>query len=403
MDEQLNHAPCGFATLSTKGIVLSINQTLSKLLGYDPQQLVGEHLNLILAKSARVFAQLYFFPLVTVQHQVEEMYLSLVNKSGEEIPVLINASLSRGADNQVITCVMIPMRKRDEYENQLLTAKKITEGALKEKNEANANLEKTLNDLEENQLKLLEANKQNQKFKIDTQSELRLAKDIQEKSLPKSIFNDLVEIESYYHASKELSGDIYGFYQINDHQFGVILLDVMGRGISSALINMSLQSLFQRLITQGIATNVVMKELDNYLHTLFHHNQESWHYCTAIYLIIDTDKQTIKCTNAGHPPAVFQNAAGEQQEFFSTSPPIGTFAGMRFKIDTLQYDKGSRILLYTDGVSEPIGDQHLKRLLIASRPDSLGKVKENILKSLQAREGKKYTSDDQCFILIDLK
>ncbi|MDM5358752.1 SpoIIE family protein phosphatase [Peribacillus sp. RS7] len=403
MNEQLNHAPCGFVTLSKEGILLSINQTLVQLLGYSSEQLVGHHINVILAKSARLFIQLYFFPLVTVQHRIEEMYLSLTNVSGEEIPVLINATLSQDTDNQVITCVVIPMQRRIEYVNQLIISKKLAEDALKETSEANSKLEKALKDLEENQQKLLEVNKQNEKFKRDTHNELKLAKKIQERSLPETISDDHIEIESYYFASRELSGDIYGCYQINKHRYGIILLDVMGHGISSALITMSLQSLFQRLITKGAATNVVIKELDDHLHTLFHNNQDSWHYCTAIYLIIDTDKQTIEYTNSGHPPAIFQNSAGNQLELRATSPPIGTFEGIQFKIETFNYDKGSKILLYTDGVSEPLGFHRLGSLLMEHSSDSLIGLKEKILQSLQNEGEEKFKNDDQCFILIDLK
>lgn len=406
MNEHLNHAPCGFVTLSKNGNLLSCNQTMSQLLGYDTSQLVGQHINFILSESAKIFIQLYFFPLVTVQHRVEEMYLSLVNKHGEEISILMNASLTQDTDNPLIRCVIIPMKKRDEYENQLLMAKKVAEDALQKKNKAYAYLEGTLNTLKSNQQKLLSVNIENQKFKTEIQSELNLAKKIQETALTETISNEFIEIKSHYHASRELSGDNYGFYQINDHQYGVILLDVMGNGISSALISMSLQSLFQRLITRGNDADIVMKELDNYLHSLFHNDQDSWHYCTAIYIIIDTDKQTVECANAGHPPAILQNASGEQLEFNAMSPPIGALEGITFKTETFKYNKDSRILLYTDGVSEPLGEKYLRHLLMQGSSASGMQMKENILKSLRIvdmQEKDKSKDDDQCFILIDLK
>jgi len=402
MNKHLNHAPCGFVLLSTSGIIQFSNQTLCEILGYDMSHLVGKHVNVILAKPAQMFMQLYFFPLVTAKHHVNEMYLSLVHENGEEIPVLMNASLSWGADEQMITCIMMPIQKRNEYENQLLIAKKVAEDALKEKDKANSSLEETLDSLLKSQEELLMVNKQNRKYNKDIQDELQLAKKIQENSQTEAISNEYIEMRSHYHASKELSGDNYGFYQINDHQYGAILLDVMGNGISSALISMSMHSLFQRLITVGTATDRLMKELDNYLHTLFHNNQDSWHYCTAIYLIIDTKKQTVECTNAGHASAILQNADGDQWEFHSTSPPVGAFEGTTFKVDTFHYDKGSRILLYTDGVSEPLGESYLKSLLKDSANDALGQVKGSILSSLEMKEEKKMKDDDQCFILIDL-
>jgi phosphoserine phosphatase RsbU/P len=403
MNEQLNKAPCGFITLSKEGILLSINDTLVQLLGYRLDQLIGHHINIILPKPSQVFMQLYFFPLVTVQHQVEEMYLSFTNRNGEEIPVLINASLSQDKNSQIITCVIIPIQRRNEYENQLIMSKKITEDALKEISIVNVKLEKALHNLEENQKKLLEVNKQNEQFKKDTHRELNLAKKIQERSLPEIISADHIEMESFYSASKELSGDIYGCYKINNHRYGIILLDVMGHGISSALITMSLQSLFQRLIPKGTATNEVIKELDDHLHTLFHHNQESWHYCTAIYLVIDTDKKTIEYTNCGHPPAIFQNSAGSQSELRATAPPLGIFEGIQYEIETFHYDIGSRILLYTDGVSEPLGFHRLGSLLMEHSTEPLIGLKEKVLQSLQNEGEEKFNNDDQCFILVGLK
>src|SRR5699024_4516387 len=97
--------------------------------------------------------------------QVEEMFLTLLDKSGKEIPVLINASLMDNQEEPLITCVIIPIRKRSEYENELLLAKKVAEKALKEKNETNKHLKNTLEHLKEKEQNLLKANKQNQKFK----------------------------------------------------------------------------------------------------------------------------------------------------------------------------------------------------------------------------------------------
>lgn len=75
----------------------------------------------------------------------------------------------------------------------------------------------------------------------------------------------------------------------------------MGHGVSSALITMSLQSMFQKLISKGVAPDMVLKELDQFLHNLFQNNEDAWHYCTAIYLNIDISEQTIEYINAGHP------------------------------------------------------------------------------------------------------
>ncbi|WP_227936940.1 SpoIIE family protein phosphatase [Alkalihalobacillus deserti] len=403
MDEQLNEAPCGFLTLSDEGIIVSINQTLLKLLGYRLDQLLGQNINCILSVPAQMFYQLYFFPLVKVEKQVEEMYISLLSKMDEEIPVLLNARRSDHEGVPLNECVLMPMHKRNEFENELLKTKKEAEEALAAKNKANAELEIVLQTLQKKQEELLDLNQQNQKYKIDTEKELELARKIQETSLTAPIQNEHLEVESFYKASSDLSGDMYGFYQIDSHRYGIIILDVMGHGISSALVSMSLHSLFQRLISIGFSPEIVMKELDHHLHDLFQNNDEARHYCTAIYFLIDTNKQEIEYINSGHPPAFWQDPNGIQHELFSMTPPVGLIEGIKFKTNTFTYTKGGRLLLYTDGVTDPLGFNHLQSILKENQKDSLAELKDRILKSLHHKEHTYHKNDDQCFILVDFK
>jgi sigma-B regulation protein RsbU (phosphoserine phosphatase) len=403
MDEQLNYAPCGFLSLSEDGIILSMNQTLLKILNYNFDQLRGNHINSILTVPGQLFHQLYFVPLVKLEKQIEEMHISLESSNGEEIPVIINALPKKRTGKMVIDCVLIPMRKRSAYENELLTAKKEAEATLLDKHKTNTDLEITLKKLKDKQEELLELNKQNQIYKINTEKELELARKIQITSLTDPIVNEKIQIESFYEASNELSGDIYGFYQIDQHRYGIIILDVMGHGISSALITMSLHSLFQRLISKGVNTEAVMKELDHHLHSLFQNNGDAWHYCTAINLLIDTDKQKIDYINAGHPPAFWQDPNGELDQLDSSTPPIGTFEGIVFKTNTFTYTNGGRLLLYTDGVTDPLGSEHLCTLLIENSSMPAAKLKDKIIQSLDNQKEDYHKSDDQCFIIVDLK
>ncbi|MBY0098055.1 SpoIIE family protein phosphatase [Mesobacillus maritimus] len=403
MDEQLNRAPCGFLSLTEDGRIVTINETLLEMLHYPPEQLQGKHIQSILTVPAQMFYQLYFVPLIKMKQKVEEMYISLKTNSGEEIPVMVNALLRKRGGERYSDCVLFPIHNRSEYENELLIAKKEAEAALLAKHKANKELENTLEELKEQQKKLMDLNEQNQKFKIETKKELELARKIQKTSLTDPIETKHIQIQSFHKASRELSGDIYGFYQIDQHRYGIILLDVMGHGISSALITMSLHSLFQRLISYGVNTDIVMKELDQHLHTLFQNNEEARHYCTAIYLLIDTKKQKIEYINAGHPPAFWLDKNGEQHELFSKSVPIGMFEGIEYKTNTVNYSKGDRLLLYTDGVTDLIGPNQLSKLFMKNRESSLSSLKERIIASLEQQKSEKQRSDDQCLILIELK
>lgn len=400
MEESLNHYPCGLMAISKDGNIQSINKKMLYLLQLDSSQVVGQHINIMLPTSSRLLFQLYFFPIIEINHQVEELQCSFMAKDGTELPVLFNASYEQ---NEQIYCVILPTKKRNQYENQLIYEKKQSDDAYEKKNKAFLHLEEVLETLTEQKEKLLRLDQQNQKYKIDTTAKLQLAKKIQEKSLTDEISNEQIQIDTYYKASTELSGDIYGFYQVNPDQYVIILLDVMGHGVSSALISMYLQSLFHRLISTGIDGEIVIKELDNHLQQLFYSSQDNSHYCSAVYLKIDLRKQTIEYINAGHPAVIYQDTEGMQTELRSSSPPIGTFEGLTFQKRHLDYTPGSRLLLYTDGVSESLELNRLHALLKENPSDSLSQLKKSIIHTIKTEGVDHGKNDDQCFILIDLK
>lgn len=395
MDELIENAPCGFITLSSEGEILTINKTLLNLLHYQTSEhLIGKHFNVLLSPSSQIFCQLYLVPLIKVKDAVEEMFLTLLTVMKEEVPILLNASVQ---DNNQLICIIFPIRNRSALEDALINARKMTEDAYLEKEQAVLELERKQQDL-------VEANQINTKIMRETERDLQIAKKIQETALTKDIMNDNIQILSYYHASKALSGDIFGFYQITPQKYGIILLDVMGHGVSSALITMSLQSMFQKLISREAAPERVLQELDQYLHELFQNNQDAWHYCTAIYLTIDISTQAIEYINAGHPPAILQEVNGAQHELGATNPPLGMFENILYKSRTFHYKSGTRILLYTDGVSETFELNTLNHLLHDTIWSPLVKTKETIQHALENKENiySKYNHDDQCFILVEL-
>ncbi|MDE5414817.1 SpoIIE family protein phosphatase [Alkalihalobacterium chitinilyticum] len=402
MDEQLNFAPCGYVSITDDGIIIAINQTLLDFLNFTRDELQDQHINSILSVAARAFYQLYFFPLIKLDEKVEEMYISLRSSCGKDMPVLLNARRRHSLGTFINECVFMPMQKRNNYESELLEAKKLAEEALGDKNKALSDLERVLHTLENKQEELLKLNEQNQEYQERINKELQLAKSIQEQALPVPIKNDILQIASYYKASSELSGDMYGYYQIDEHKYGIIILDVMGHGISSALITMYLRSLFERLIANGVSVDLVMKELDQHLHTLFENDDNARHYCTGIYLLIDTFSKQIEYINSGHPSAVWLDRSGKEVELESTTPPIGLLEGLTFEKVTLPYTEGGRLLLYTDGVTDAIGLNKLLSLFTKDPAMPLDTLKEMVVQCLEDKKHPVYNRDDQCLIFIDI-
>lgn len=101
-------------------------------------------------------------------------------------------------------------------------------------------------------------------------------------------------MDAIYIPSDDLSGDMYACYQIDYDRYGVIIIDVMGHGISSSLVSMLLRSLLRGLIVRVIDPVYVAIELENHVRNLFpSHANELRYLFSMIYLVIDTKKSRL--------------------------------------------------------------------------------------------------------------
>jgi sigma-B regulation protein RsbU (phosphoserine phosphatase) len=135
VDDLLNTAPCGFLVFADDGKIMMVNATLLDLLGHEPDELLGRHVETILTIAGRIFYQTHFFPLLKLHGRVDEIYLSLRSKGGAEVPVLVNAVRREREGTVGYHCVFVPMRQRNQYEDEILQAKKTAEEATRAKDE----------------------------------------------------------------------------------------------------------------------------------------------------------------------------------------------------------------------------------------------------------------------------
>ena len=129
LDERLDTAPCGFLSLADDGEILDANATLLESLGYELAEVKGRRIESILPVASRIFYQTHFFPLLKLHSKVNEVYLTLRAKDESEVPVLVNAV--RRIHDQVATtdCVLMQMRNRNQYEDEILKARRVAEEA----------------------------------------------------------------------------------------------------------------------------------------------------------------------------------------------------------------------------------------------------------------------------------
>jgi PAS domain S-box-containing protein len=135
MDDMLNTAPCGFLSFADDSKIMQVNATLLDSLGYALDELQGLHVETILPVASRIFYQTHFFPLLKLHGKVEEVYLSLRAKNGAEVPVLANAIRRERGGVVINDCILMQIRQRNRYEDEILQAKKLAEEATRAKDE----------------------------------------------------------------------------------------------------------------------------------------------------------------------------------------------------------------------------------------------------------------------------
>ena len=135
MDELLDTAPCGFVSFADDGRILAVNATLLELLGYARGELQGRHIEFVLPVAGRIFYQTHFFPLLKLHGRAEEVYFSLRGKNGTDVPMLASAIRRERGEAFVNDCIFMHIRQRNQYEDEILQAKKVAEEATRAKDE----------------------------------------------------------------------------------------------------------------------------------------------------------------------------------------------------------------------------------------------------------------------------
>ena len=233
------------------------------------------------------------------------------------------------------------------------------------------------------------------------QYELDLATHVQRNLLSPPLNENNIQITVSYLPSSNLAGDMYYWHKINDHRYAVILLDMMGHGISAALVCMFISSVLREAVKQLIEPELVIKELNRYMTLLRNGNEDNLYYFTAIYLVIDTEQKTVEYVNAGHPSGYALIDEKTLVPLNQGSCAVGFFDEIEVKTQRIQYEQDIQIILFTDGVLEAMGpceiesDKHLQTLT-STKWD----YTQCLIDHLLSKEKQDNQPDDMCVLMI---
>lgn len=218
--------------------------------------------------------------------------------------------------------------------------------------------------------------------------ELELAKVIQESSLP-SVFPPFperkdIDIFASMNAAKEVGGDFYDFYILEDGRLAFLVADVSGKGITGAMFMMKAKTLIKSFAQQSTSAADILTKTNSALCE----GNDAEMFVTCFMGILDTKNEKIEFANAGHNPPLIRRKDGSFEYFKCRSGfVLAGMEGVCYKPGEIDFHSGDAIFLYTDGVTEAInidnvlyGEERLHQVLC----DTKNKSSKDICDSVKA-------------------
>jgi serine phosphatase RsbU (regulator of sigma subunit) len=183
------------------------------------------------------------------------------------------------------------------------------------------------------------------------QQDLDAARQIQRSLLPQRMpsipgYSIAVKSQTCY----EVGGDYVDIIALPEGGIIMAVADVAGKGLASAIMATSFRAAFRAMAITGVSLDLLATRMNQ--HHWLEGEEARRRYVTAIFLRLDPRRGEVEIVNAGHNPGFVIAPDGTQHEINAAGTPLGLLPGMTYASERLPFGKGSRLLFYTDGLTE---------------------------------------------------
>lgn len=190
--------------------------------------------------------------------------------------------------------------------------------------------------------------------KLRLESELQVARIVQEHLFPREVpVLRGATIAGQTLEARAIGGDLYDFFDLGRQRIGLLCADVSGKGIPAALMMANLQAIARghlgdRRVGPSAPPAQFVQLLNQQLAGRFGDNR----YATLFWAEYSADTAVLTYVNAGQPAPILIRSTGEIERLDSDGFPIGMFVNARYTATELQMDPGSRLLIFSDGLTD---------------------------------------------------
>ena len=185
-------------------------------------------------------------------------------------------------------------------------------------------------------------------------AELEVASKIQLEALPPSSFvDDKVSLKAYIKTAKEVGGDFYDYFYIDESRFAVLIADVSGKGIPASLFMMRSKAIIKNEILSNSNLEEAIYKANN---ILVANNKENL-FVTAFIGVIDLNKNEMTYVNSGHEkPYIISNGKVKKLDGMSNFV-IGEIDNFSYQVEKVKFSKDDILFMFTDGLNESINKE----------------------------------------------
>lgn len=257
------------------------------------------------------------------------------------------------------------------------------------------------------------------KRNLEMETDLRMACQMQHAFLPQSYpvyppgvppEQSRLKFAHRYVPSATLGGDFFDVNRVSDHEFGLLICDVMGHGVRSGLITALIRGLVVELSAAAGDPPRMLSEINNGL-VPFLSQTGLPVFASVFYGVIDAEAGSIRYTNAGHPaPYVLRRGSGSVEVLDSQDPEpaAGLEAGFAYTEQRVPFPPGDGLLLFSDGLfeaandkGEEFGKENLRALVESGIGMHGAELVDSLLARLGVHVGESKFEDDICILLVE--
>jgi len=246
----------------------------------------------------------------------------------------------------------------------------------------------------------------NERRLLAVENELEIARKMQLEILPRGAPRMRhLQMSAAYRPMTAVAGDFYEFVTIDEMRVGILVADVVGHGVSAAMIASMIKVAMQSVASSAAEPGAVLRGLNRVLSSQLHNKLVS-----AAYLWLDTENRTARYAAAGHPP-LLRWSRGALQRIESNGLLFGLLEDCEYPVHAMTIDAGDRFLLYTDGVTESengrgefFGDARLEEIVRRNQGRSPSECSDALLAEVHRwRPASVPQQDDITLVIVDVE